>query len=167
LSAIDACDLRAQDVRFCESSFDARTWVSSSTINKLEAPGTYDLIWLGSVITHLSSINTQFILDKMLSWTNIGGIIVMSFHGRFALQRQDGGSFRYIHDAGWAIIKAEYDRIGFGYCDYEGQIGYGISVIKLSWMSSLVEARSDSRLVTLVETAWDAHHDIIAIQKIA
>jgi hypothetical protein len=165
-AAIDACDLREQDMEFCRKQFDARTWISGVSINSLRAPGTYDLIWLGSVATHLSPGNTISMFEKMLSWTNVGGLVIMSFHGRLALRRQNSGEFRYIHDAGWDGIKAGYADAGYGYSDYEAQSGYGISVTKLSWIAGLIEGRTDASLVALSEAAWDGHHDVVAVQAV-
>ena len=165
-AAIAACDLRAQDMAFCASAFAATTWVSSVDIPSLAAPGTYDLIWLGSVATHLPARKTAQLLDKMLSWTNAGGLVVMSLHGRFALARQNSGRFAYIDDERWQAIAAAYGTDGYGYADYPGQSDYGISVSKLSWIAKLVEARSDTRLVLLAETVWHAHHDVVAVQAV-
>ncbi len=165
-AAIDACDLREQDCLFCREKFNARTWISGIDIESLHAPGTYDLIWLGSVITHLSSANAVGMIDRMLSWTNRGGLVIASFHGRLALKRQNSAEFRYIHDAGWDEIKNSYDRVGYGYADYAGQMGYGVSVTKLSWISGLVENRTAAKLVLLTEAAWDGHHDVVGVQAV-
>ena len=163
-AAIDACDLRASDMEFCARTFGARTWISGTDIDSLEAPGTYDLIWVGSVITHLNGDKMVRLLDKLVSWTRPGGAIVMSFHGRYALVRQDSGEFRYnIDDQTWESIKSEYARSGYGYADYSGQQGYGISITKPSWMAATVENR-ELRLISLSERAWDDHHDILAVQ---
>jgi len=92
-AAIDSCDLRQQDLDFCRDEFGARTWPSGIEIASLRAPGTYDLIWLGSAATHLSAAKTAQLLKKMLSWTNRAGLVLMSFHGRYALNRQNSGDF--------------------------------------------------------------------------
>jgi hypothetical protein len=105
-------------------------------------------------------------LDKILSWTNPGGLVVMSFHGRFALNRQNSGEFKYIHEAGWNAITESYHKEGYGYADYEGQNGYGISITKLSWMATLIEQRVGVKLVLLSESAWDGHHDVFAVQAL-
>jgi len=164
-AALDACDIRAADMEFCASAFDAETWVSGTDIDSLKAPNFYDLIWLGSVATHLAADKTIDLLDKMLSWTTSHGLVVMSLHGRFALQRQRSGEFTYIHDAAWEEIERGYSASGYGYADYEGQSGYGISVSKLSWITEVIKARPNARLVLLAETAWDSHHDVVAIQS--
>ena len=163
-SAIDACDLRASDMDFCARTFSARTWISGTDIESLQAPGSYGLIWLGSVATHLSGDKTVRLLDKMFSWTRPDGLIVMSLHGRLALDRQNSGQLRYIDDDAWERIKSEYARSGFGYADYEGQNGYGVSVTKPSWTAAVIENRPELRLITLSERAWDDHHDVLAVQ---
>lgn len=163
-AALDACDLRASDMDFCAKTFDARTWTSGTEIDMLQAPGLYDLIWLGSVLTHLSADNTVRMLEKMVSWIKPGGLLVMSLHGRHALDRQNSGRLRYIDDQSWECIKAGYVEYGFGYADYAGQSGYGISVTKLSWAASLIQSESHLKLVALSERVWDDHHDILAVQ---
>jgi hypothetical protein len=114
----------------------------------------------------------------MLSWVSTRGLVVMSLpvgtrndrrylnHSASSLQRQGSGHFRYIDDAGWERIKAGYETAGYGYSDYEGQKGYGISLTIPSWMASLVERLPSARMITFSERAWDDHHDVIAIQSI-
>jgi hypothetical protein len=102
----------------------------------------------------------------MLSWTKPRGLVVMSLHGRYAFQRQESGKFRYIDDAGWEKVKAGYVTAGFGYSDYEGQKGYGISLTKPSWMAALIEQLPDARMGMFSEQAWDDHHDVVAIQSL-
>jgi len=165
-AAIDACDIRESDMEFCRTNFAARTWVSSVDVDSLRPLDAYDLLWVGSVVTHLTSRQTIGLLDKMISWVTVKGLIVMSFHGRLALQRQNNREFRYIDDAGWKAITAGYENTGFGYSDYEGQSGYGVSLTKLSWITALIEHRSDWRMVTLSESAWDGHHDVLVLQRV-
>ena len=162
---IDACDLRAQDMEFCRRQFRARTWVSGTDVAALEAPGTYDLIWVGSVLTHLSAERSGRLIDKLLSWTNPGGLLVTSTIGRAALSRRDRGDADYIDAEGWRAIKEQYAMLGFGYADYADQAGYGLSLTKLSWAGGLIENLRGARLVVLAEAVWDGLHDILAIQK--
>jgi SAM-dependent methyltransferase len=169
-AAIDACDLRVSDMNFCAKTFGAKTWVPKTDVDSLEAPGIYDLIWAGSVVTHLSSDNTIRLLRKMISWTRPAGLIVLSFHGRYALTVQDSIPNQYIHDEAWQRIKAGYAATGYGYADYSAADGYngadayGVSVTKPSWITAVVEKQSSLRLVSLSERVWDNHHDILAVQ---
>ncbi len=162
---LSACDLREQDMSFCHREFLADTWISGTNIDALVAPGTYDLIWVGSVLTHLSADHSTTLIHKLLSWTNADGLLVMSTHGRFAKTHQDSGNFRYLHDEGWKTAAGEYVETGFGYADYLNQTNYGISLTKLSWLAELVEKMPNVRLVVLSERVWDEHHDVLAIQN--
>jgi SAM-dependent methyltransferase len=164
-SSISCCDIREPDMLFLRQLFGVKTWTVGTDIDALKIPGQYDLIWVGSVITHLSETKTRKLVDTLLSVCAVGGLLVVSFHGQFAIERQDGTSFRYIHNEAWQEIKRGYSADGYGYADYEGQHGYGISVCSTRWMSGLVEALPGARLVLLKSRVWDHHHDVVAIQK--
>ena len=164
---IAACDLRKEDMEFCRAEFRAETWTSGTDIEALRAPGTYHLIWVGSVLTHLSAENAGRLIEKLLSWTNPGGLLVMSTMGRVARMRGDNGEVDYIHPEAWEEIKKTYATLGFGYADYAGEAGYGVSLTKLSWLGNLVENLPTARLILLSEGLWDGLHDIVAIQNSA
>lgn len=164
---IYACDVRADDMEFCAKAFRAKTWISGNDIDALVAPGKYDLIWVGSVATHLSGDNTRRLLQKLISWAKPGGLLVMSLHGRQALAIRASGQHSYdVDDEAWEQIKSGYATSGYGYADYRGTSGYGISVTKLSWAATVIEQRSSIRLVSLSERAWDDHHDVLAVQVV-
>ena len=163
-AALTVADLRGQDLAFCATEFGAQTWVAGTVVADLVAPGTYDLIWVGSVLTHLSEGQSMALTRKLLSFLDPNGLLVMSVHGRFA----HGNATRagmYGVDAAWPAIEQAYAATGYGYADYPGQDGYGISLTKPSWTARFVEAMPDVRLVLLSERAWDGHHDIVALQN--
>ena len=162
---IAACDLRPQDIQFCRDQFGADAWVVEIDIEALAAHGSFDLIWVGSVLTHLSADKSGRLIDKLLSWTKVGGLVILSIIGRSAKNRNDGTGKDFIHSEGWAKITQQYDASGFGYADYSNAAGYGLSLTKLSWAAGLIERLPGARLVALSEGVWDNLHDILAIQK--
>ncbi len=164
---ISACDLRPEDMRFCRDQFRAETWVSGTDIAALSAPRRYDLIWVGSVLTHLSQSQARDLINKFVGWLNVGGLLVMSTIGRHAYTRRDDGVMAFIHEQGWQRVVKGYVETGYGYADYRNETGYGLSLIRLSWISTLIEDLPSVRLVMLAESAWDDLHDVIAIQSIA
>ncbi len=113
---------------FLRGLWGADTWTVGPDLDALTIPGQYDLIWIGSVITHLSESKTHKLVDRLLSACAPGGLLVLSFHGQFAVERHECTAFKYIDDDGWKEIKRGYDDRGYGYADYKGQHGYGISV---------------------------------------
>ena len=160
---IDVCDLRAPDMEFCAREFRANSWVSCTDFESVSAPGDYDLVWLGSVATHLPEEKVISLIDKTVSWCKHGALILITFHGRQALAVHSAG-FRYIATEQWSDIVDEYRAHGFGYADYPGESGYGISLAATSWVANVIEKRLDVRLLTLAERVWDNHHDVLALQ---
>jgi SAM-dependent methyltransferase len=160
---IEACDLRDTDLDFCEKMFGAKTWTSGTDIDVLFAPQSYDLVWAGSVITHLDAQKTQKLISKIMSWLNPGGLFVFSTHGRYTASKIRSGHYG-VGEASREIICSEYEANFFGYADYPRQNGYGISITGMRWIQEFIESRNDCRLVLLSERAWDGHHDVVALQ---
>ena len=161
---IAATDIRPQDLDFCAQEFGAKTWVSGTNVDKLASPSLYDVIWVGSVLTHLSGVNSDRLVRKLFSWLQPNGVLVASFHGRFAHSR--GPEFGYYGIGNkWSELENQYISSGYGYADYPGQKGYGISITKPSWCAALVERVPNARIILLSERAWDNHHDVLALQN--
>lgn len=162
---LSVTDIREGDLAFCATEFAASTWASGIAIDELSAPRTYDVIWVGSVVTHLSYQSTTRMVWKLLSFLAPKGLLIVSMHGRFAHSNGAGGKNYGIVD-GWAEVEQGYlGPAGYGYVDYPNQTGYGISLTKPSWTAGLVEAMPEHRLVLFSERAWDGHHDVVAIQN--
>jgi SAM-dependent methyltransferase len=159
-AAVSCADLREADLAFCAERFRATTFRSSTDIDAMAAPGRYDLIWVGSVLTHLDSAKAIRLIGKLLSWASPGGLVVMSTHGRFAHSQGN----RYLHPGPLAIAEAEYRQSDYGYADYPTSPGYGVSFAKPAWIVRVLDAVPTARLTCFAERAWDRHHDIVALQ---
>ena len=162
---ITVTDVREADLDFCVSRLGARKWHSGTDIDALEAPGTYDLIWVGSVLTHLSAEKSLNLLHKLISWTQNGGIVVVTLHGRMVVRLRSSGRLQYIYDEGWQQLVSGYERDGYGYADYPGQEGYGLSLTALEWVGREVTRLPNVSLLLASEHAWDLHHDVVALQR--
>jgi SAM-dependent methyltransferase len=162
---IHACDIREQDLEFVRQSCCATTWVSGIDIDCLVPLSSYDVIWIGSVFTHLSAELSTKLFDKLMDWLTPKGVLIFSVHGRFVLHRANTREDIYGLGDNWGKLTKSYKNTGFGYADYPMQDGYGISVSKSIWWINLVESRTDMRLVCLSERSWDQHHDVIAVQN--
>jgi len=163
---IEACDIRESDVAFCRDRLGVKAWTSRVEIDRLAAPNTYDLIWAGSVLTHLSAEMTTGILRRWLDWTNPGGLVIATTHGRTAIEFAKIGRVTYIGSDRWLQVIDDYRASGYGYADYIDQPGYGVSLTSLAWTAGLVERWPDVRLVAIGERAWDEHQDVLALQKL-
>jgi hypothetical protein len=164
-SIITAADIRAEDLDFVAATFKALTWNPGIDFTDMEPPGQYDLIWAGSVLTHLSISNTRLLLEKVMQWSNVGGIAVLSFHGRSAYSWRR--KLKYIDHDLLPPIEEQYEATGFGYSNYRGQSSYGISFCTPAWMVAQTATIENCRVISISERVWDNHHDIIALQRMS
>jgi SAM-dependent methyltransferase len=164
-ACIDATDVRPADLDFCHEQFGTNTWLSGTDIETLRPLRAYDLIWAGSVMTHLPEAETRKLLFAFVRWLRPNGVAVFSSHGRYARSRQETGEFTYMDDVLFRRARAGYLASGYGYNDYPGQVGYGISFITLPWFVETLSECPNVIIALLSERAWDAHHDVVAFQR--
>jgi SAM-dependent methyltransferase len=163
-ASIEGCDIRKTDIEFVADTFGARTWQSGTDVAKLNPPSSYDLIWVGSVFTHLSMRDSVALFDRLFSWLNPGGVLVFTSHGRHAVTRGPSSGFYGIPDR-WQRVEADFEKSQYGYADYADTPGYGISLVKMQWWAGLITSRPAARLILMTEQAWDGHQDVIGVQR--
>jgi SAM-dependent methyltransferase len=162
-AAVEGCDMREADLQFVAKTLGVQTWISGKDVDQLEPPSTYDLIWVGSVFTHLPMSVSIRLFDKLTSWLNPDGILILTSHGRNVLLRGESSGF-YGIPKHWNKVIGDYRKVKYGYAGYDGMPDYGISVVQLSWWIELILSRSNLRLILMTEQAWDHHHDVIGVQ---
>jgi SAM-dependent methyltransferase len=168
-AAITVSDLDELGVAFCASQYKARPVISVRDFQDLQLNETYDLIWVGSLITHLPAEQVRRFFSAMARHLTQPGRLIVSLHGRSIIPR--------LRESGYGLtpafaedVVAQFERTGFGYSDYydDGDLygaaltneHYGISLTDEQWVrASLTEAGLE--LVTYEDRAWDDHHDIL------
>lgn len=170
-AGITACDLDEEGVRFCAAEFGARPLRSDWDIQKIDL-ATYDLIWSGSVFTHLDRDNCDQLLERLGSSLNEGGLLVFSMHGEFSL-----GHLEHLYEQEYApeaeAIRREVEAHGISFRHYETRWGefegtYGMTWHTAEYLRQRAESLSDNtlRLAFFRPQGWDHHHDIIAFEKV-
>ena len=161
-----ATDLRAEDLAFCAAEFGCDTWLSGTDIAALSAPARYDVIWAGSVLTHLDAARAEALVAKLLSWTRPGGVVVASLHGRHVAARGAAHEHYGLGPERWAALVAAHEGgADWAYADYPGTAGYGVSLVRPGWAVGLAGRLPGTRLVLVGERLWDDHHDVFALQR--
>lgn len=163
---IDACDLDKEGLEFCASTFHVRPILSLDDLTEVKFVNTYDLIWIGSLFTHINYATTKKWLTFLSGLLTPQGIIISTFHGRWATQLHR--LVPYIDDKSWKVISKGYKLKGYGYHDYN--VGkshdfisgnYGISVAKPHTIIELVEQIPGVRIYMYKEKAWGDNHDVV------
>ncbi|MDI1247450.1 MAG: class I SAM-dependent methyltransferase [Lacunisphaera sp.] len=125
-------------------------------------PGPYDVIWCGSLLTHLNRAGWVEHLRRFAERLTPHGILVFTSHGRLVLDKLQCGENDY------GLPPAEITRLctdtvtdGFGYVDYPATPAYGISAAQPAWVFELVAHETKLCVLDYREAAWDQHQDVV------
>lgn len=163
---ITACDLNRSAVNFCTQTFAAQPVYSNVDVGQIPLAEKYDLIWSGSLLTHLRAEHCAEFVRLFHSLVNPGGLIVFTLHGRWVERSLATNRYTYgLKSPDVAALLKEYYATGFGYADYPGVSGYGISLSSPAYVLSQLVALPDLKLISYQEKGWDNHQDIVCLQK--
>lgn len=166
---LTVCDLEPEMLEFCSAEYDAEAVRSSLDLSAVRFPEAYDIIWCGSLLTHLPErqfVDTVSLFSRSL---RPGGIAVITTHGRGMADAIRG---IYIEADRLAGAEATYAESGFGYVDYtddpsDPRTGhYGITLSSIPYVTHLISMDDSLRLVSCRERGWD-HQDVIVFQKVS
>jgi hypothetical protein len=158
-----ACDLEIDAVEFCETVLGCTPLLSNEKFSEVDFPKECDVIWMGSLITHISETRAIELISILIGSLKVGGSLVFSSHGDFVASILKSGPNYGIDSEGTKELNKDYELFGYGYSNYPGQDNYGISVIKPIWFQNFVSSLTVSHSISIKERFWDNHHDVIAI----
>jgi trans-aconitate methyltransferase len=157
-------DLNQAGVAFCAERFGTLPVISQVDLNAVELPGDLDLIWCGSLITHLAEAACLTVCRKLVDALAPGGVagITVCSRGMTWAQRH---MFETIEAARFETIDKALIETGFGYEDYPGVEGYGMTFVDLRWIRKVIESRTDAYLLSYTEKSWHGAQDTMWIVK--
>lgn len=161
-----ACDMDQAALASCASAFGARAVVGTPDPDRIEQVTEVDLIWCGSVLTHIDASAWDTLLRYFSRALNPGGVAVVTTHGRRMAWRAEHDKHHYgLHPRQVDRVLATYQSTGFGYADYEGHDGYGISISSPGWAVQRALGVPGFRIAGYDEAAWDHHQDVMVLVK--
>lgn len=162
---ITGCDLLKDGVDFCAETFSAIPVYSHQEPAQipLDEKG-FDLIWVGSLLTHLDRDLWVAFFKQFHRWLSPGGILVFSTHGRELYRNFAIGDIKVPYDRDVQFL-GDYERTGFGYVENHATEGrYGVSLSSIPWVLEQLAPYSDFRLLFALERGWQNHQDVFACQ---
>lgn len=160
-AALTACDIDRGGVDFCAEQFGAEPVYSVEDPGRIPLSGPFDLIWCGSLLTHLDAPVWPAFLSRFRSLLSPDGVCVFTTHGIGAVEYIRAGRSPYGHvDAGKLL--RWYERYGFGFLPYHTGGRYGVSMSSAAWVLGQVRKLPDARLVLYTEKGWHNHQDAVA-----
>ena len=163
---LTACDLDEDAVRFCAERFGADAVVSTADIGLIDLPGGYDVIWCGSVLTHLDVPQWAQLMQRFAEWLLPGGVLVFTTHGAATARTLRARQWSFgMAEPDIQTVLARYDEADFGYVEYPGQNEYGFSLCLPGWVKAFLESETALELVMFEELGWTGHQDVFAVRK--
>ena len=171
-SRVFACDLYDQHVDFCVRELGAEGIISKENFDELDFGVQFDLIFCGSLLSHLPEDLFRPALRLLSRSLTEEGIAIVTLLGRHAEYVQKH-KWKYLDDHLFAIAEATVADTGFGYVDYDHEIRskfdrqarYGITLVRPHWIVKLAEEDEQIRVLGFAERGWDDHQDVLVIGR--
>lgn len=134
----------------------------------------FDVVWLGSVFTHLPRQVAEGLMDNLLKSLKPNGLLIFTTHGRFAVRMLEK-SLEASDVPGWMHYNLERDSVedlirqfnegGYGFVDYPRQTDYGVCVAKSHWYSDRILQHDSYIQILMQEKGCDNHQDVLAFMR--
>jgi SAM-dependent methyltransferase len=168
-AALTACDIDTDGVDFCAATFGATPVYSKEEPDQLEIDDSFDLIWSGSLLTHLDEARFGGFLALFERLLAPGGLLVFTTAGRRVantfrnLELKEG--WRFTDEAREAV--EAFDRVGFGFVEQKPGTRFGHAFASPAWVCGQVAQSTTLRLVSFTECGFGAHgrQDVVACVK--
>jgi hypothetical protein len=175
---LGACDIDHDGVDFCAATFGATPVYGREDPGDIEVDAPYELIWCGSLFTHLPPERWGGFLDLFERALAPEGLVVLTTHGRRIAERirdpETGRGYLKQPEQREQVLDA-YEGEGVGYCDYTFSDeyreslslprSYGISLVRPSVVCAMVERRPRLRLVGFTEGRFNGQ-DVVSVVRV-
>jgi SAM-dependent methyltransferase len=157
-------DIDQHAVNFCKKEFGMIPVQSDINFNKVKFPVSYDLIWVGSLFTHIDSQDFQNLLKTLISSLKEKGVLIFTTHGKECLNQLDSYGLGSIKPSS---MRMKLENTGFVFQPYPGQSNYGISITTRTYVIETVNKffKDKVKLIFYKKRGWDHHQDVYAFQK--
>jgi SAM-dependent methyltransferase len=166
-AAITACDVIENQVEFCARTFGAIGVISDPNPKQIELDGPFDVIWCGSLLTHVDREPWIQFLEVMESVLAPGGVMVFTVYGPgMAEPLRAGPAWSKLEPRQVEQMLRDYDRDGFGYQPVAGRHqNLGDCIATPAWVCAQVKQRTPSLdLLLYLEGVW-LGQDVVAATK--
>jgi SAM-dependent methyltransferase len=160
-----ACDVNRDGIDFCRRKFGATPVLGNEVAEEVELPGRYELIWVGSLFTHLDAPRWTSFLSLLARHLEPGGVLVFTTHGRGSIEELRVGARSFTVE-NVADLLAGCDRDGFAYQHYLGHGNFGISLSRPWWVCSELERHPELELVSFTEGGWNGRQDTVVCRAL-
>ncbi len=167
-----ACDIERAGVDFCAATFGSTPVYSRPEIDRIGLPGKFDVIWVGSLFTHLEAGIVRQFLELFESVLAPGGVLVFTTAGRFVVETVRAGELGGLSEQTARDALSDWERTGFGFGTYtnddrdqSAEQTYGRAFASAEWVLAELGKRRGLRVVTAAEQAWAVRQDVYGVVR--
>jgi hypothetical protein len=171
-STIHACDLYENHLEFCKNRLGTDVFLSHVNPDEIVLPQKYDLIFVGSLLTHLPLTGFDSVIRFIKKHLSERGIALLTFEGRFSAYAQQN-LWKFVDDDLFGIAYSQYLKNGFGFVDYVNhqsqffkQEHYGFALANPTFVIGQIFKQEGLKMISYKEQAWNNHQDCCVVQKI-
>ena len=157
------CDIDRSGAEFCADVFHGTAIISKPELSDVALPDRLDVIWVGSLFTHVDRDRTARWLAYLSRHLAPHGVLVATFHGAFSAANNE--RLPLIESRAFSKILNGYRTVGYGYAPYPGDDGYGVSLSTASAIMNIAAEIPGIRIVGYQERGWANNHDVLALTK--
>jgi len=178
-ATITACDLMEDSVRFCAEAFNAIPVRGHEDLSRIDLREKYDVIWVGSVFTHLPVERWAELLSFFERNLAPNGVLVFSVHGRTALWVFENHTLNKsrMSEDDFAEIKRNYKKSGYSFFNYSrshvtslsnmgidvSKNAYGLSFTRPDWLCTYLLKFEKLFLSNYCEGGWGRNYDVVSL----
>jgi SAM-dependent methyltransferase len=180
------CDIDRDGVDFCANKFGATGVYGTTNFDTMDLGKLFDLIWVGSLITHFSADQTVRFIRCMTRHLLQDGLLIITSHGKTVLRNAvvSGVHYGFCYARGqkgrisilniidnirtryhaMSNINTQYQTIGYGYVNHPHIGEYGLSIISRQWFEGFFAGEAYG-VIEYLEKAWDNRQDVLFVKK--
>lgn len=156
---LTACDIQPGQVDFCAEAFGATGVYSDVDPAKLRFDDRFDVIWSGSLMTHVDQGRWPGFLRVWESHLAEHGVLVFTTYGRFAAQEMRlGKNLLNLTEEQAEQVLREYDRTGFGFSHSSVDAD---TLTDRAWVCRALDEVPTLELLLYIERGW-LGQDVVA-----
>jgi SAM-dependent methyltransferase len=161
-AALTACDILPKQVEFCEREFGATGIVSEGDPSALDLEGPFELIWSGSLLTHLDEETWPKVLELFSRTAAYGGVIVFTVYGRLVAEmlRSRENLLNLKEDQVDETLR-KYDETGFSFAPTRWD---GDTFVSRAWVCEQLDRFPELDLLLYLEHGW-LGQDVVACTR--
>lgn len=163
---ITGCDLNRDGVDFCCEQFGAVPVYSEPDLRAVAFERAFDLVWCGSLLTHLPVPVALQTLDALISCASEDAVIVFTTQGRYLSSVLARGEGDFADNVDVVSLLEDYRREGAAFQPYyEDPAGrYGLSLLAPTFLTAVLERNPHVIIRAYLEQAWGVQ-DVVVLYK--